>query len=438
MGKVGSDGGTAGVRIVYGLDERPPIAEAIPLGLQHLLAMLLGNVAPPLIIAGALGLGGEVAAILVQVTLVMTGLATLVQAYPVGPVGGRIPIVMGTSFAFVGGILAIGEQWGLAAVFGACLAASAVEVAFGFSIGRLRPFFPPLVTGIVVMLIGLTLIPVGIDYAAGGVGAADYGSAVHLAIAAVVLVVTLALNRFARGFAAYASVLIGVVCGYVLAAILGEVDLSAVASAGWLALPRPLAFGLELRWTPILMIAFIYIVSAMETIGDITGVLAADGRQPTHRELRGGLVADGAMSALSALFSAFPNTSYSQNVGLVNFTGVVSRHVTAVCGLLLIALGIVPKIGALFATLPPSVVGGAGLVMFAMIFSSGAAIVYRGAALSQRNLVILAVAVGLGLGVEMRPEVLQHLPEGLRTFFGSGLVSGGLTALVLNLVFPED
>jgi NCS2 family nucleobase:cation symporter-2 len=367
----------------------------------------------------------------------MAGIATLVQAYPVGPVGGRLPIIMGTTVAFVPAMILVGREYGLAAVFGACLVGSVVEIALGFSIGRVRHLFPPLVTGVVVMLIGLTLIPVGMDYAAGGIGAADYGAPVNLAVAAVVFLVTLVLNRFTRGFVSYASLLIGVVAGYLVAAGLGRVDFGALSDAGLLATPRPLAFGLELHAGAIVLMGFVYVVSTMETIGDISGTLAAVGREPTEAELRGGLVADGVMSGLAALMSAFPNTSYSQNVGLVHFTGVVSRHVTAVSGVILLCLGMVPLVGAVFATIPPPVIGGGGLIMFAMIFASGAAIIHRGVDLTQRNMVILAVSLGLGLGIELRPEALQHLPELARTLFGSGLVTGGIAALVLNAVLPE-
>jgi NCS2 family nucleobase:cation symporter-2 len=400
--------------------------------------MLLGNITPPLLIAGALGLAAGQTGILVQAVLLVAGLSTLVQAYPIGPVGGRIPIVMGTSIAFVGGSIAVGSRAGLAAVFGACLVAAVVEVVIGFSFSRVRRWFPPLVTSVVVMLIGLTLIPVGVDYAAGGVGAADYGSPLNLGIAFVVLLVTLVLNQYASGFLAYASVLAGVAVGYVLSLIFGAVDFSAVSSAAWLSVPRPVPFGMTFEWSAILIMAFIYVISSIETIGDITGVIAAAGREPTDRELKGGLVADGASSGLAALFGAFPTTSsYSQNVGLVNFTGVVSRHVTAVTGGLLILLGLVPKISAGLATIPPAVIGGAGLVMFSMIFASGAAIFRRSVPLTQRSLVILAIAVGLGLGVELRPEALQHLPEGVRNFIGTGLITGGLTALLLNAILPD-
>jgi len=423
--------------IAYGLDDRPRAREALPLGAQHLVAMLLGNITPPLLVAGALGVATGETATLLQAALFIAGVSTIVQAYPIGPIGGRIPIVMGTSIAFVGASISIGSRSGLAAVFGACLAACLVEVGIGFGMGRARRLFPPLVTSIVVMLIGLTLVPVGVDYAAGGVGAPDYGSPTNLAIAALVLIVTLGLNRFGRGFLAHASVLAGVVAGYVAAASAGLVDPSAVDQAGWLSLPRPFALGLSFEAGAILIMAFVYVISAMETIGDITGVMAATGRPPTTSELKGGLVADAVSSGVAALFGAFPTTSYSQNVGLVNFTGVASRHVTAVAGGMLVVLGLFPKVGALFATIPPAVIGGAALVMFGMIFASGAAIFVRGVPLTQRNLVILAVSIALGLGAELRPAALAGLPDGVRNFLSAGLVTGGLAALALNLLLPE-
>jgi NCS2 family nucleobase:cation symporter-2 len=425
-----------GERVIYGIDDRPPVTEAVPLGVQHLLAMLLGNITPPLLVAGALGLATGQTAFLVQMALLVAGAATIVQSYPIGRVGGRLPIVMGTSIAFVGGIIAVARQHSLATVFGACLVAGVVEVVLGLSITRIRRFFPPLVNGTVVMLIGLTLIPVGIDYSAGGIGAADYGSPANLGIAALVFVVTLLLNRLARGFWSAASLLIGVSVGFAVAFAAGRVDTSGIGSAAWIEIPRPLVLGLDFDLTAIFVMAAIYVVSAMETLGDIAGTVAAAGREPTNRELSGGLVADGVMSSIAALFGAFPNTSYSQNVGLVNFTGVVSRHVTAITGGLMIALGLVPKVGALLATIPAAVIGGGAVIMFSMIFASGALIIHRGVELDQRNLVIMAVAVGLGLGVELRPEALAALPQGLRSFFGSGLITGGLTALVLNVALP--
>ena len=422
--------------IVFGFDDRPPLAVRIPLGLQHLVAMLLGNITPPLLIAGGLGLATGETAFLLQMALILAGLATLVQAYPIGVVGARLPIVMGTTIAFVGASVVTGREYGLGAVFGACLVASIVEIALGLSISRLKRFFPPLVNAVVVILIGLTLIPVGMDYAAGGPGSTDYGSLVNLSVAAVVFLLTLFLNQFARGFWSYGSLLFGVLVGYGVAFWLGLVDYSVVSQSGWVEIPRLFPYKLEFHVVPIVLMGFVYVVTTMETVGDISGTVAVAHRNPTDDELRGGLVADGVMSGVASLFGAFPNTSYSQNVGLVNFSGVASRHVTAVSGIALVLLGLIPKVGALFATIPPAVIGGGGLIMFAMIFASGLAIIHREVDLDRRNMIILAVSVGLGLGCELRSEVLQNLPELLGTLLGSGLVTGGLVALALNLVLP--
>ncbi|MCH7679307.1 purine permease [candidate division KSB1 bacterium] len=424
-------------QIAYGIDDLPPLREAVPLGLQHILAMFLSNIAVPLIIATAIGLNSGEKAFLVQMVLVMAGVSTIIQSYPIGPVGARMPIVMGTSFAFVAGIIIITKEYNLATAFGACFAAAFVEVVIGFSYTKFQRFFPPLATGIVVMLIGLTLVPVGMDYAAGGVGSPDYGSMTNLTIAGVVLLITLFLNQFSKGFLSYASMIIGVVVGYLLALSLGKVDLAQMAAGGWFSFPRPLKFGLEFHLAPILTMSFIYVVSALETMGDIAGTTAAVDRNPTSKEMKGGLVADGLMSALAALFSAFPNTSYSQNVGLVNFTGVVSRHVTAIGGGFLVLLGLIPKVGVLVATIPAPVIGGGALIMFAMIFTSGMAIIHRNVDLNKRSMIIIAASVALGLGVEYRPEVLQHFPQAVKSLLSQGLVVGGLTGFILNLIFPE-
>jgi len=427
-----------GSHIVYGIDERPPLAEAIPLGMQHLVAMFLGNITPPIVIAGALeALSGQTG-FLVQMALLWAGVSTVIQAYPIGPIGARIPMVMGTSFAFVGVIISTGTNYSVGAAFGTCLAAAGVEVVLGFAIDKVKKFFPPLVTGIVVMLIGLTLIPVGMDYAAGGVGSADYGSLMNLSIAGIVLLVTVFLNQLAKGLFSYASVLIGVLVGYAIAMMLGQVGFSGVAEAGWFAFPSFLPFGIEFVWPSIFLMMFVYVISAIETMGDITGTIGAVGRAPTTKELRGGLVADGVMSGLGAFFGAFPNTSYSQNVGLVNFTGIASRHVAALGGVFLVLLGLVPKVGAVVATIPSAVIGGGGLMMFGMIFASGAAIINRNVEMNQRNMIILAVSIALGLGVQFKPDVFQHFSQEMKTFFGSGLMMGGLTALILNLIFPQE
>ena len=425
--------------VLYGIEDRPPLGEAIPLGVQHVLAMFLGNVAPPLILAGAVGSVTGETTFLVQMALIVAGVATVVQAFPIGPVGARLPIVMGTSFAFLGPLIGIGNQFGLAAVFGAALAAAPVEVVMGLSLERFRRYFPPLVTGIVVMLIGLTLIQTGMDYAAGaaaGPSADGYGSFTNLGLAGLVLLMTVVLNQFFSGFLRVISVFVGIVVGYLAGLALGVVDLSSVAAAGWVTVPVPLKYGIAFEPSAVVTVAFLYVITGMETIGDISGTVAATGRDANHRELRGGLVADGVMSAFGAVFNALPNTSFSQNVGLVNFTGVASRYVAGIGGIVLVLLGFVPKIGAVVSAMPDAVLGGGALILFAMIFASGARLITQNVELNQRNSTILAMSMALGLGVAFRPEVLQGFPPEVQTFFGSALVTGGISALVLNIVLP--
>ncbi|WP_256683936.1 uracil-xanthine permease family protein [Halococcus qingdaonensis] len=422
--------------IQYELDDKPPLPEAIPLGLQHVFAMFLGNVAPPLIIAGAVGLATGRTTFLVQMALLVAGVATLVQVFTVGPVGSNLPVMMGTSFAFVGPLVAISTQFGLPAVFGACLVGAFVEVGIGFSYDYIDRFFPPLVSGIVVMLIGLTLIPVGMDYAAGGAGAADYGSLMNIGLASLVFFVTLGLNQFFTGFLRITSVFLGILVGYIAAIALGVADFSAVAQAGWIAIPTPLEFGIAFEPSAIITIAFLYAVTAVETIGDMTGIVAAANREPTRDEIRGGLFADGIMSAIAAIFSAFPNTSFSQNVGVINFTGVLSRYVVAIGGGLLIVAGFVPKVAALVTAMPDAVLGGGALILFSTIFSSGVSIIDRDVDLNHRNTTILAVSVALGLAVEFRPDAIASFPELFQTVLGSGLIMGGISALLLNIVIP--
>ncbi|RLM43922.1 purine permease [Haloarcula sp. Atlit-47R] len=425
--------------VLYDIEDKPPLGKAIPLGIQHVLAMFLGNVAPPLILAGAVGSVTGETTFLVQMALIVAGIATIVQAYPVGPVGARLPVVMGTSFAFLGPLIGIGNQFGLAAVFGASLLAAPVEIIMGVSFDRFRRFFPPLVTGIVVMLIGLTLIPTGMNYAAGasaGPSAEGYGSFVNLGLAGLVLIVTVGLNQFFEGFLRVISVFVGIIVGYAVALALGVVDLSAVAAAGWVTVPVPLKYGLAFKPSAVVTVAFLYIITGMETIGDISGTVSATGRDATREEIRGGLVADGVMSVFGAVFNALPNTSFSQNVGLVNFTGVASRYVAGIGGVVLLALGFVPKVGAVVSAMPDAVLGGGALILFAMIFSSGARLITQNVELDHRNSTILAMSMALGLGVAFRPEILQNFPSEVQTLFGSALVTGGMAALVLNIVFP--
>ncbi|MFC4551110.1 MULTISPECIES: uracil-xanthine permease family protein [Halorussus] len=424
--------------VEYDIEDKPPAGEAVPLGFQHLLAMFLSTTALPLVIARAIGLGTGDTMFILQMALLVAGVATVVQAYPIGPVGARLPIVMGTSAIFVAPLIDIGNQFGLAAIFGAAILAAPVEILLGHFIDDIRDLFPPLVTGVVVMLVGLTLIPVAMDYAAGGPGAETYGNLENVGLAGLVFVVALGLNQFFDGFLRMASILVAVVVGYLVAIPLGMLDFARVGTAGWVSVPIPLQYGVEFHPSAVLVVAFAYVITAMETIGDISGTTEVVGRDPESEELKGGLIADGVMSGVAAVFNAFPNTSFSQNVGLISFTGVASRYVVGICGVLLVVLGFVPKVAAVISAMPNPVLGGAAIVMFGMIFSVGVRIVARRVALTQRNLTIIATAIVLGLGVEVRPEILGQVPENLRLLVGSGLITGGVTALVLNAVLPGE
>lgn len=427
--------------VVYDIEEKPPLGEAIPLAFQHVLAMVLGNIAVPLIIASTIGLATGQTTFLVQMALVVAGVASVIQAYPAGPVGAKLPIMMGTSFAFLGTLQLVGQDGGLAAIFGAALVGSFLQIFIGANFERFKPLFPPLVNGIVVMLIGLTLIPTGIDYAAGassGPGAAGYASLANLGVASLVFLVTLALNQFFRGILRIASVFFGIFLGYAVAVVLGMVDFAPIAQAGWFAVPMPLKFGITFDPGAIIAVAAVYLIVAMETIGNVSAIVSETGRSASNRQIRGGLLGDGVMSGIASIFGAFPNTAFAQNVGLISFTGVASRFVVGIGGVILLVGGFIPKVGAVITTVPDPVLGGGTLILFAQIFTSGLNIIHREVTLSQRNTTIIAAAVSLGLGVTFRPELVQNLPEMIQTLFGSGVVMGGLAALVLNVLLPQS
>jgi len=424
--------------VEYGIEDTPEFSKALPLGVQHLLAMFLSTVALPLVIASAIGLGNSDTTYIVQMALLVAGVATLVQVYQIGPIGARLPIVMGTSAIFVSPLISVGTEFGLAAIFGAVIIAAPIEVLIGYVFDDIERLFPPLVTGIVVMLVGLTLIPIALQYSAGTPGTDTFGSLRNLGLAALVFAVALGVNQLFDGFMRSAAVLVAVIIGYLAAIPLGLLDLSAVGSAAWFSFPRPLAYGLSFEPSAILIIGFAYIITSMETIGDISGTTESVGRQPRTEETQGGLVADGVMSAVAGIFNAFPNTSFSQNVGLISFTGVASRSVVGIAGVFLIVLGLVPKVAAVVSAMPNPVLGGAGVVLFGMIISIGLRMIAQGATLTQRNLTIIAVSLVIGVGVEWRSDALAQLPSEAQVLATSGLIMGGVTALVLNAVLPEN
>ena len=451
----------------YDRDGRPPLKLAIPLGLQHVLAMFVGNLTPLLIITAACGIeaGGELQVALLQNAMLIAGIVTLVQVFTVGPVGGKLPIVMGTSSGFIGVCQSVAGVMGNGVVaYGAIMAASFIgglfETVLGSFLKPLRKFFPSVVTGTVVLSIGLSLIAVGISSFGGGSSAKDYGSLENLFVGFVVLVVIVVLKHGTKGFTSFASILIGIIVGYVLVSIMAAVlpttftyvdDAGAtveatkswvlnwdkVASASWFAVPKimPVKWVFDAR--AIVPICIMFIVTAVETVGDISGITEGGlGREATDKELSGGVMCDGLGSSLAAVFGVLPNTS--QNVGLVAMNKVVNRFSIATGGIFLIACGLFPKLAALISIMPQSVLGGAAVMMFSSIVVSGIQLITKWP-VTPRNVTIVSVALGLGYGLGANSAVLAHMPQAITLIFGgSGIVPAALFAIILNIVLPPD
>ncbi len=420
----------------------PPLRQAVPLGIQHVLAMFASNITPAIIVSLAAGFafGSGEMVYMIQMVMVFAGVATLIQTVGLGPVGARLPVVQGTSFAFIPVMVPVVKSAGMAALFGGIVIGGLFHFLLGTVIGRIRNLLPPLVTGIVVLTIGLALIPVGIKYAAGGVpliGKPGFGGLDHWGLALVVIFVTLGLKFFARGMVSAAAVLIGLVAGYLVAIPLGMVDFGRVAGAAWFSVPSPLHFGFEINAAAIIGMCLMSVVSAIETVGDISGITKGGaGREASDREIAGGTMADGLGTALSGLFGGLPNTSFSQNVGLVSMTGVMSRHVVTIGALFLVFAGLIPKVGAVIAAMPIAVLGGGVIVMFGMVVSAGINML-SDVRWTRRNMVILAISLSVGLGLQAVPESLQHLPATLKILLTSGLLPAATLAVVLNLCLPE-
>lgn len=432
-------------------DYFPPLARAIPLGIQHVLAMFVSNVTPAIIIAGAAGFGfGSNSPdfpsmiYMIQMSMLFAGVATLLQTIGMGPVGARLPIVQGTSFAFIPIMIPIVAGKGvdaMAAITGGVLLGGLFHACLGFFIGRIRFALPPLVTGLVVLMIGLALVRVGIQYSAGGVpriGTEAYGSLQSWSVALVVVLVTLGVKFFTRGMMSVAAVLIGLIVGYLVALAFGMVSFGNVARAAVFELPRPFAFGFEFSLAAVVGFSLMAIVSAIETVGDTSGIAKGGaGREATNEEITGATFADGLGTAVAGIFGALPNTSFSQNVGLVAMTGVMSRHVVTLGAFFLILCGLVPKVGAAISTVPIEVLGGGVIVMFGMVCASGISIL-SDVSWNRRNMVIFAVSLSVGLGLQLEPGALQHLPATAKILLTSGLLPAAFLAVILNLILPED
>ena len=453
----------------YEFEGRLPLAQAVPLGLQHVLAMFVGNLTPILIITNlcaAVGDGAELAALqvgLLQNAMLVAGIVTLVQLYAVGPVGGKVPIIMGTSSGFIGVFQSVVNVMGggvaaYAAIMGASILGGLFETVLGVFLKPLRRFFPAVVTGTVVLSIGLSLIGVGVGSFGGGTSAADYGSLENLLIGLAVMVAVLVLKHGAKGLASSSCILFGIVFGYILCGVLGLVlpttgvtaegveytkawvlNWDKVLEADWFAVPQlmPVKPVFDLR--AILPVLVMFIVTAVETVGDISGVTEGGmGREATDTELSGGIICDGLGSSFAALFGVLPNTSFSQNVGLVTMTRIVNRMALACGAVFLVLCGLLPKLAALVSIMPQSVLGGAAVIMFSSIVMSGIQLITR-EPLTPRSMSIVSVALGLGYGLGANSAVLAGLPQAVQLVFGgSGIVPAAFVAIVMNLLLPRE
>lgn len=426
-------------KILYPVDSKPPFGLTLLLAAQHLLAALGGIIAVPLVIGNVLNLPASDIIVLVNAALLVSGIVTIIQCQGIGPIGLRLPSVMGTSFTFVAAALAIGfSEHGVAGIMGASLVGSLVMIVGSFFMPYVRKLFPPVVTGVVVMMIGLSLIPVAVDWFAGGQrGDAHYADPANLAMATFVLVLVVILVQWGKGIFSAAAIVIGMMIGYVVALALGWINFDSVKSADVVAIPQPLHFGLAFPISGIIGMSIAYLVTIVESSGNFLALGNATQTEITGKHLRGGVLCDGLGSAFAAIMSTTPFSSFAQNIGVISLTGVASRYVVTVMGGLLVLAGIFPWFGALIVSIPTPVLGGAGLMMFAMIIAAGIQMLDK-VERSKRNGLIIAISIGCGLAVTTRPELLDKLPSFVKEVFGSGITVGSLFALILNLILPKD
>jgi xanthine permease len=424
---------------VHPCDERLPAGRLLTLGFQHVLVMYAGAVAVPLIVGGALQLPKDQLAFLINADLFACGIATLIQTLGIGMFGIRLPIIMGCTFTAVSPMIAIGTNpsLGILDIFGSTIASGVIGILLAPAIGKLLRLFPPVVVGAVIAVIGLSLMEVGINWAAGGVGNPDYGNPLYLGLSFAVLLLILLINRFGRGFVANVSVLLGIVAGFAVAALLGRVDMTGVAAAPWLGVILPFHFGIpRFDVLSILTMVIVMFVTFIESTGMFLAVGDMVGRPVDQRALVRGLRVDGLGTLIGGVFNAFPYTSFSQNVGLVGITGIRSRFVCAASGGILIVLGLVPKMAQVVASIPAFVLGGAGIVMFGMVAANGIKVLSNVDFTRQHhNLFIVAVSIGLGLVPVVAPQFFAKLPPALSPLLHSGILLAAVSAVLLNLLF---
>lgn len=427
--------------LIYGLNDRPPLRETLFAAAQHLLAIFVAIVTPPLIIANALKLDTQTTSFLVSMSLMVSGVATFIQCRRLGGIGCGLLCIQGTSFSFIGPIISAGFDGGLGTIFGATVAGSFVEMFVSRILKYARRVITPLVSGVVVTLIGMSLIKVGITACGGGEAAkatGTFGSFENVGIAALVLVLIVFFNRSSNRYLRMGSIVIGLVVGYILAWVLGMVDFGSVQSYGGFNYPNPFKYGLNFNISSIIGLGLVYLITSIEAYGDITANSLISG-EPVEgdtfmKRAEGGILADGFNSMLAGLlFSSFPNSIFAQNNGMIQLTGVASRYVGYFIAAMLVVLGIFPAVGIVFSLMPSPVLGGATLLMFGTVAAAGIRII-ASQTINRKATLVMAISFSLGLSVELVPEILSQLPDTLRSIFSSGITTGGLAAILSNLI----
>ncbi|EKA7354740.1 uracil-xanthine permease [Vibrio vulnificus] len=439
--------------LIYQLNDRPPLPQTLFAALQHLLAMFVAVITPSLIICQALGVSAEQTNTIISMSLFASGISSFIQIRTFGPIGSGLLSVQGTSFNFLGPIIGAGlalkaggasVESMMAAIFGTILVASFAEILLSRVLEYARRIITPLVSGIVVTLIGLTLIQVGLVSMGGGyaaLGDGTFGSLDKLALAGTVLGLIVLLNRAKNPYVRVASIVIAMLVGYVMAYFMGMVDTrQASSNSAPVALPIPMQFGLSFDWSLFIPLVLIFLITALEAIGDITATSEVSGepvKGPVYmKRIKGGVLADGLNSAIAAVFNSFPNSTFSQNNGVILLTGVASRYVGYFIAGMLVLLGLFPGVASFVQLIPEPVLGGATIVMFGTIAAAGVRIISR-VDLDRRAILIMALSFSMGLGIAQKPEILQFMPEFIKSIFSSGVAAGGITAIVLNLLLPE-
>lgn len=426
------------MKLLYTLNERPPHSLTFLLALQHMLASIGGIVAVPLIVGASIGLPNTEIVSLINAALLASGIVTVAQCLGFGPVGIRLPVVMGSSFAFLGVAISIGNEGGVAAIMGSALIGSFVVIGASFYMDKVRKLFPTVVSGVVVTLIGLTILPVAMNWVGDSpANTEQFATLPKLFLALISLGIVVGVSVYCKGAVAASAIVIGLAGGYIVALSLGMVDLEQISSAAWVGGPEPFKYGFTFSASAIISMSLVYIVVIAEATGDFMALGNNCQTQVSGKDLKRGLLGDGLGSTLSSILTAMPLASFSQNVGIVGITGVASRYVVAATGGLLILGGLFPKLAAIAVTIPKPVLGGVGFVMFGMIAYAGIRMLIK-AADTKRNALVICVGLASGLAVTFEPRLLQHLPHDLANFLHSGITTGTIMTVLLNLVLPKS